>query len=290
MDPASVSPPRHLLKPLDQPLALEAGQSLNPEQAVELVDLMLVADRAQSLGILGVQIAVEVAIADADVGVTPDVVEDGLRAVEACATRDYDLVLMDGSMPVLDGFEAARRIRSGDAARGRRTAIVALTAHVIRAGSDEWKDAGMDGVLHKPFSMARLGETLARHLSERASGDEVAATGPVIDPAALDNLRGQGAPGFAGRVIGLYRDHAPKAAADIARWFEAGDLAALGSAAHALKSMSLTIGAARVAASAAEIERVAKLEGRAPSRDLVERLPGEIAAATDALTEARLAA
>jgi hypothetical protein len=47
------SAPRHLLKPLDQPLALEARQSLDPEHAVQLIDLMLVADGAETFRLLG---------------------------------------------------------------------------------------------------------------------------------------------------------------------------------------------------------------------------------------------
>ncbi len=228
-------------------------------------------------------------------GVTPDVVEDGLRAVEACDARAYDLVLMDGSMPGLDGFEATRRIRAAEAG-GRRTPVVALTAHVIGAGADLWKEVGMDGVLHKPFSIAKLGEILAAHLAPRAEeptaapADADAGANPVIDPEALGNLRGQQSPDFARRVIGLYASHAPKSATAIASAFEAGDLSALGAAAHALKSMSLTIGAARVAASASEIERVARAEQRLPEPALVLGLAGDIARACAALEEAREAA
>src|SRR5260370_25651927 len=69
----SVSPPRHLLKSLDQPLALQAGQSLKPEQSVQLIDLMLVANGAQTRRFLALRVAGDVVIADPDSRMTPDV-------------------------------------------------------------------------------------------------------------------------------------------------------------------------------------------------------------------------
>src|SRR6185503_4388199 len=83
------STPRHLLKSLDQPLALEAGQSLNPEQAVQLVDLVLVADRAQPLRFLGLYLAVDVVIADPDARMTPDVVVDAGHRDAAFLMQDH---------------------------------------------------------------------------------------------------------------------------------------------------------------------------------------------------------
>jgi len=62
----SISPPRQPLKSLDQPLALEAGQPLDPEQAVQLIDSMLVPDSAQAFGFFVLRIAVDIVIADLD--------------------------------------------------------------------------------------------------------------------------------------------------------------------------------------------------------------------------------
>ena len=74
----------------------------------------------------------------------------------------FDLILMDGGMPVMDGYDAARAIRAAETAAGRaRVPIVALTAEVLSAGANAWRSAGMDGVLHKPFTLAGLARTLA---------------------------------------------------------------------------------------------------------------------------------
>jgi CheY-like chemotaxis protein len=93
--------------------------------------------------------------------VTVDTVTNGLEAVQAVGAHDYDLVLMDIRMPMLDGVEATRQIRAREATGTHRCRIVALTASptpdVVRAALD----AGMDGVLGKPISQQELADVVA---------------------------------------------------------------------------------------------------------------------------------
>src|ERR1700758_1851085 len=109
-DPTSSSAPRHLLEAFDQPLALEAGQSLDPEQAVQLIDLMLVADRAQTLRFLGLHVAVDVLIADPDARMTAYFVVDTGHRDAAFLMQDhlgrcpYDLRIYIGPRTI-DGIE-----------------------------------------------------------------------------------------------------------------------------------------------------------------------------------------
>src|ERR1700761_1812470 len=87
-DRCRISAPRYLLEPLDQALALEAGEAGDPEQAVELIDLVLVADGAQAVGLLGVHLAVDILIADPDAGVAHDLVVDPGHRDAAFAMQD----------------------------------------------------------------------------------------------------------------------------------------------------------------------------------------------------------
>ncbi len=87
-------------------------------------------------------------------GVATDVVNDGREAVERLCEQghQYDLVLMDCEMPVMDGFEATRTIRHWEAQQGRQPmAIYALTAHVLAENNEACATAGMDGRLTKPI-------------------------------------------------------------------------------------------------------------------------------------------
>jgi len=100
-----------------------------------------------------------------NLGVEVTVVSDGSMAVEAVQSGGtFDLVLMDVDMPVLDGIEATRRIRSlgGDAAR---TPVLAMTANVVKADREACFEAGMGGWLGKPFTrpgMAKAIQTILR--------------------------------------------------------------------------------------------------------------------------------
>jgi signal transduction histidine kinase/CheY-like chemotaxis protein len=84
-------------------------------------------------------------------------VTTGDAAVKAMAEERFDLVLTDIHMPGMDGIEAARAIRAGEAQSGRaRTPIIALTADALETGKRACKDAGMDGFLTKPVDPALL--------------------------------------------------------------------------------------------------------------------------------------
>ena len=80
----------------------------------------------------------------------------GQQALDAMALHEFDLVLMDGQMPVMDGLEATAEIRRLEARTGRHTAIVALTAHAMAEDRKRFLDAGADGYLTKPFSPEQL--------------------------------------------------------------------------------------------------------------------------------------
>jgi len=82
--------------------------------------------------------------------------ENGAEALELTNAKQYDLVLMDLQMPVLDGFEATLAIRKQDRERGRRTPIVALTAHAMQGDREKCLAVGMDDYLTKPVKPADL--------------------------------------------------------------------------------------------------------------------------------------
>jgi PAS domain S-box-containing protein len=92
-------------------------------------------------------------------GHTVSEVTTGTDAVEAVLEGDYDLLLTDIHMPGMDGIEATRAIRAGEAQAGKpRTPIVALTADVLEAGKQSCLEAGMDGFLTKPVDPVELEE------------------------------------------------------------------------------------------------------------------------------------
>jgi CheY-like chemotaxis protein len=100
----------------------------------------------------------------------PDFVADGLQAVEKWEKGEYDLIFMDVQMPRMDGFEATRAIRGREAEQGRRTPIVALTAHAFAEDEQRCMEAGMDAYIAKPIDFTKCMEMIENFLGKSKSG------------------------------------------------------------------------------------------------------------------------
>jgi len=92
-------------------------------------------------------------------GYSADVVSDGAEVIEAVRRTNYDLVLMDVQMPVLDGVQTTIRIRR-EVAVDRQPWIVALTAHALKGDRERYLASGMNDYLSKPIRLERLVEVL----------------------------------------------------------------------------------------------------------------------------------
>jgi len=263
-----------------------------------------------------------------------DTVIDGRAAFEAVKAKHYDLVFMDGSMPEMDGFQSAGHIRRWEQETGEaRTAIIALTAHVVGAHADAWRQSGMDGVLHKPFTLQAMSETLAEYLVPAPAGarrERGRSSGPamalqpllatstpaampdpspivqetkaglapevvselnadetaLLDPHMTEQLLSMipiGGKQAILRIYQLYLDNAPMSRSEISEAIHAKDHIRLGKAAHALKSMSLSLGASRAGLAAGDLEKSARTETQPHYRGLLDRLDITLAATDEAI-------
>jgi signal transduction histidine kinase/DNA-binding response OmpR family regulator len=202
------------------------------------------------------------------------IAQHGARAVELLEAQNFDLVLMDCDMPVMDGFEATAEIRRKEHATGRPPAcIVALTANAMQGDRERCLAAGMDDYLSKPFSGAQLNELLERHLdpvpSAGAGAVEVSPVtdppavaeyddgDPVLDEQSLASIEGFGED-FVSSLLDAFVENATQDLERLRRAVDAEDAESARQAAHRMKSSSANIGARRLSARCADIEKAAR--------------------------------
>jgi CheY-like chemotaxis protein len=117
-----------------------------------------------------------------DAGFMVESANNGAEAVARVAEENFDGVLMDCQMPVMDGFEATRRIRAEE--RNRNLPILAMTANAMAGDREKCVAAGMNDHIAKPIDVAQLFAALARWIKPR--NPVVADKAPTPAPAVLD--------------------------------------------------------------------------------------------------------
>ena len=199
------------------------------------------------------------------IDVSVDVAVNGREAVDLWKQKPPDLIFMDCSMPEMDGYAATREIRAHEALAiaGGHTPIVALTAHVAGDEADQWRHAGMDAYLTKPFTLKQIVASLETLLAGRPMADvtEVALPGDavILDAGVIAELRNiGGSSALFHRVLDLFAGRVPQAVESVSALSESGDAKALADAAHALKSMCANIGAFRAVDACHALERAAR--------------------------------
>lgn len=97
-------------------------------------------------------------------GYTADIANDGAEALNILSYKYYDLIFMDCQMPIIDGFEATRRIRKGEGVVDPKVTIVALTANAMASDKAKCFDVGMDDFLSKPVTPKDIAGILEKWL------------------------------------------------------------------------------------------------------------------------------
>jgi two-component system, sensor histidine kinase and response regulator len=206
-------------------------------------------------------------------GLQVDLATDGAAAVEAVKQGQYEVVLMDIQMPRMDGYQATRAIRAWEAETGRRRLpIVALTAHALPADRERCLAAGMDDYVVKPYSSGTAPPG-------RAVADREAAS-PVLDPARLAEVRAAMG-GQLAELLGNVRKALSEQMAALAVAQERGDVAAVSELVHRVKNTAGDVGAARLHALAAGIERA--LDSRPAVMPVLDALGPSCAETLEAL-------
>jgi signal transduction histidine kinase/CheY-like chemotaxis protein len=209
-------------------------------------------------------------------GHTVTIAEDGQAALEELAARDYDLVIMDGRMPRMDGIAAVQRLRAGlDGVRDAAVPVIALTANATVEERQRFLAAGANGFLAKPIDENDLHAEIGRQVDallaqgKRLIGERrtVATNTPVLaeldvmfgvaELSAAEALRPEADDKFHRAMRTAFLIEAPRLLAVAGQALEEGDARAVALAAHSLMGGAAYLGAAALHARCAQIEKLA---------------------------------
>ena len=176
--------PFQIATPVNRPTAAPVGTE--PEQALSALRILLAEDSPDNCIITMAYLE--------DTPYQVEIAETGAIACEKFRAGDYDLVLMDRQMPVMDGLTATRTIRAWEQDNGRRpTPIIALTASALKGDREKCLAAGCTAFLTKPIKQEVLLQAIREH--SQATGTLSKEITSRIDPILLRTI-----PRFAERI------------------------------------------------------------------------------------------
>ena len=215
---------------------------------------------------------------------------NGIEAVDLNETQTFDVILMDVEMPEMDGLAATNEIRKRESA-GRRTPIIALTAHAIEGDRQRCLDAGMDDYVSKPIEPDSLFAAIARQsaMSAEAAIDKSHFTSSeptansdadslhVLDSDSLMN-RIDGNLHLLERLIGIFADSSSRYIDEISSALDASNADAVATTAHTLKGAVANLGGNRAAERARQLEFAGRENKLGDAGELLSHVVSEIAA------------
>ena len=185
-------------------------------------------------------------------GYSCDTVANGLEVLDALGRIPYDLILMDVQMPEMDGFEATRRIRELEKATGRRTRIVAMTAHAMAGDRERCLAAGMDDYVSKPLRKDDLLRAL-KEAGPQAHQDNNEKTFLHSRAELLSQCDGDEE--LVSELVSIFQENTPQIVQSIGDAIEKRDAPALAVGAHKLLSSLGAFGARQAGSLALRLER-----------------------------------
>ncbi|MDB5795669.1 MAG: domain S-box [Noviherbaspirillum sp.] len=221
-------------------------------------------------------------------GHTFAVANNGLEVLEMLEQQEFDVILMDGQMPQMDGYQATAEIRRREQATGKRTRIIAVTAHAGKKDRETCLAAGMDEYVAKPVDPVQLIERLEAQPGTAGTGTLAVAPAPVnCVPAfdadsALKRVRGKQA--FLLYLVEAFMQDLPGALAEIEEATATGDAHRLARSAHRLKGAAVTLSAGPVAEIAQELEKMGDNNDMAAVQEAIRELEGRAATLAAELT------
>ncbi len=228
-------------------------------------------------------------------GCKVDIAQNGIEALEASTRKQYDIILMDCHMPVMDGYLATRKIRELEKVRETRTVpIIALTADVQKGIQEKCLAAGMDDYMSKPFSQSTLTEVLQQWLhrdntdsNTLISAEMVAEIEPgLLDMERIEMLRRLGESSsrdILGHSIEHFLNTSPQNIKDLEQAISEENYENIRLIAHNLKSGSANLGATALSEYYLRLETAARNNTVDGMQELLEAIKTNLVSVQAAL-------
>jgi two-component system, sensor histidine kinase len=206
--------------------------------------------------------------------------ENGEQAVRAVQAQEFDVVLMDLHMPLMDGFAAARAIRAMPPPKGELP-IIALTADAFEESQERARQAGMNGFLTKPAHLPQLREVLGRYgqhatpaftALDGGAAAVSAAAASALDQATVDNVSVALSPAKYAELLGRFFSLHSGTLQSLRQTQGRRDHDSMRSQAHALKGAALSLGLRSVADTATRLQEAAAEGSATPVEPLLDEL------------------
>jgi CheY-like chemotaxis protein/HPt (histidine-containing phosphotransfer) domain-containing protein len=238
-------------------------------------------------------------ILKAKLGYRADAVADGREAIESLSRQNYDLVLMDCQMPVMDGYQATHAIRDPNSSvLNHNIPIIAMTANAMKGDREKCLEAGMNDYITKPINIQKLTDTIEQHLSvpDRESFSRQEGTDttppqqsfnepcnelPYDKPFALDRVGGD--EDLFSELVAVFLAESPGALARVHEAVSSGDPEAIIEAAHALKGSMGILAASDAVAAAQAVETLGQSGDLQGLQEATAALSVEVRRLTSAL-------
>ena len=248
---------------MGQPIKVRHSDEQGEAGAQQLEGQVLVAEDTPELQLL-IRKLIE------PTGAQVDIAENGEQAFQRAMAQPYDLIFMDMQMPVMDGLEATRLLRSSL----NKTPVVALTANVMQHQREAFEEAGCNGFLSKPIKRKLLMEALAQYLTAvegEESGHqviEVAAT-KVATPERMNEIDDE--------LRALFFERVKELKQELIEVRELGELKEIRALVHNIKGSISSFGYMDVYETAAEAEQRIDEEDDEAANRLMDLLNGQLA-------------
>jgi CheY-like chemotaxis protein/HPt (histidine-containing phosphotransfer) domain-containing protein len=204
---------------------------------------------------------------------------NGKEALACLEQQPFDLVLMDVQMPEMDGLEATRLLRQRERDRGRHLPVIAMTAYAMKGDRERCLEAGMDGYISKPITLADLQATIAGHTPAGASAADAAPQekdlGRIFDPVAALPRVGHDRKLLC-ELVEIFLEECPKLMADLDQAVTSGEAARLKRSAHTLKGAVDNFAAKAVFEAAFRLEMMGRHGNLAGVHEAWETLQDEV--------------